>query len=268
MTPAPIAAFQMYWMPELAGAVDAWWQGLRGHLIQHGIADAPETLSYPDDIHSVWHAPGLVLSQTCGGPLVTELGNTVRVIGTPAYDVPLSDGIRYQSAVIVHRDNDATALDDLRGSRAAINGRESYSGYHALRATLSDITKPGETFFSNVIVSGAHAGSLEAVAMGAADCAAIDAVCLASLREFRPEQTAAVRVLAETPAVPGLPYITGGSVSDARLENLRQGVEAAFADNHLADVRRALHLAGFARTDASDYAPVARAIAKGRDVIL
>ncbi|MEQ8666059.1 MAG: PhnD/SsuA/transferrin family substrate-binding protein [Rhodospirillales bacterium] len=268
MTASPIASLQMYWMPEVADDVDAWWRGLREHLVRQGIGDAPEKLSFPDDIHSVWHDPGLVLSQTCGGPLITELGDMVRVVGTPSYDTPLTDGIKYQSAVIVRRDDPARSLADLRGRRAAVNGRESFSGYHALRGALADVVEPGETFFSGVVVSGAHQLSLRAVAAGTADCAAIDAVCFAAFEKVRPEQHAAVRVLATTPAVPGLPYITRGDASDEELEMLRRGVEAAFADEALADVRRRLMLGDFQRTDAADYAPIARTIEKGLNVVL
>lgn len=251
--PTPVASLQMYWMPEIADTVDAWWQGLRRHLIAHGVDDAPAALTVADDIHAVWHDPGLVLSQTCGGPLITELGGAVRVVGTPVYGAPLNDGMNYRSAVIVHRDNPAAGLAGLEGARVAINGRASYSGYHALCGLLAGLATSVEDFFAETLVSGGHLESLRAVAEGAADCAAIDSVTYALAARYRPGLVETTRILATTPAVPGLPYITRGDAPDARLESLRRGVEAAVADVALAGVRRTLLLEGFRRTDAEDY---------------
>lgn len=259
------ASLQMYWTPSLASAVETWWQGLRRHFISAGINDVPENLLTPDDILSVWHRDDLLFSQTCGGPLIRELGDTVRVVGTPVYDTPLTKGINYRSAIIVHRDAKMLLIDELAGSRVAINGRESYSGYLALKAALADIAEPGTSFFGEVIVSGAHHESLRMVAAGEADCAAIDAVSFAL---GNPEHLDAVRVIEATRAVPGLPYITGRQTSDSTLSALRQAVRAAMGDPDLADARKVLLLKGFEPTTVEDYAPITEMIERGRNIDL
>lgn len=269
---AAVASLQMYWTPTLSGAVEAWWRGLSAHLGAQGVGGIPATLSQPEDIYSIWRAPGLVFSQTCGGPLVTQLGDSVRVIGTPAYDTPYSAGIRYRSAIVVRPDDEARDLADLRGRRAAINGRESYSGCHALKGAIWALTGgsagPDGHFFSAVVESGGHLESLRMVADNEADCAAIDGVTLSLAARDDPARVAGIRTLAATAAVPGLPYITRATVSDDELEAMRQAVEAAFADLALAETRSRLLLAGFERTDRGDYAPVAETIAQGREILL
>jgi len=264
----PVASFQMYRRSTDSSTIAEWWTGLRRHMRANGIDDAPETLAAPEDIHRPWHSPHLVFSQTCGAPLIRELGQTVRVIGTPAYDTPDTDRHLYRSAIIVRRSDPARTLGDLAGRRLAINGRESFSGCLALRSMLAGLVDSDRHFFGSVVISGRHTASLRMVACGEADCAAIDVVSCAYIRRDEPETVAAIRVMARTPLVPGLPFITQGTASDDRLEALRRAVEDMFADPKLASIRTRLLLKGFKRTTAEDYEPVARAIANGADVVL
>ncbi len=66
-----------------------------------------------------------------------------------------------------------------------INGRDSQSGYSALRAIVAPYAGGGR-MFSDVSVSGSHRASLRAVAEGRADVATIDAVCWAMAERHEP----------------------------------------------------------------------------------
>jgi ABC-type phosphate/phosphonate transport system substrate-binding protein len=140
--------------------------------------------------------------------LVTVLADAVQVVATPAYRAPGCEGPFHRSAIIVRASDRATILGDLRGRRCAVNQRTSNTGMNLLRAEVSALAG-GRPFFAEVIETGAHAGSVAAVAEGRADVAAIDAVTFELLQRHRPWLTKTVRRLAWTKRSPGLPYITG-----------------------------------------------------------
>ena len=135
-TPAPamtggVAALPMYDWPELAAATDRLWAALRDALRAAGIA-APERLTRDRALMAVWLDPQLVLSQTCGLPIVRELAGRVAIIGAPDYGVPGCPPGFYRSVVVVRADDPRETLAAFRGARLAINGRDSQSGYGAM----------------------------------------------------------------------------------------------------------------------------------------
>ena len=79
---------------------DAFWQVLRGKLLRLGLPAAPERLSWPDDLAQHWRREDLLLSQTCGYPLVSSLPQ-VQLIGTYHYRVEGCDGPNYRSWLVV-----------------------------------------------------------------------------------------------------------------------------------------------------------------------
>jgi hypothetical protein len=56
---------------------------------------------------------------------------------------------------------------------------------------------------------------------------------------------------------PGLPFVTAAARSDNELATLRGVLRAVLAAPETSVARQALHLAGLALLDASDYAPLA-----------
>ena len=60
-------------------------------------------------------------------------------------------------------------------------------------------------FFARAIETGGHLNSLAAVREGRADVCAIDCVCVALARRYRPEALEGLVEIARSPAVPGLP---------------------------------------------------------------
>lgn len=160
------------------GAVDGFWQGLRGHLLEAGFGDVEAGLSQPDDLMAHWMAPDLLLSQTCGYPLTHALAGRVQLVGTPCYDAPGCAGPLYSSVFVVRAGDPARQLADLRGRRVAFNSRDSQSGANCLREAVSPLAEDGR-FFSRAIESGAHRRSLRLVQDEDADIAAVDCVTYA-----------------------------------------------------------------------------------------
>lgn len=83
-----LASLPMYCEPEVRAVTERWWAGLAGHLRTQGVHEVPDALTWPDDYHGHWRAPGLLFSQTCGYPFVNVLGRAVKLVATPSYDAP------------------------------------------------------------------------------------------------------------------------------------------------------------------------------------
>jgi ABC-type phosphate/phosphonate transport system substrate-binding protein len=213
-----IASLMMYLRPETAGAHDRYWALIRAALAGRGIA-APETLDNAKDEFEVWKAADLVLSQTCGMPYRTWLHDKVSLIGTPDFGVENCPAGYYNSVLVVRADDPRADLAAYRDARFTYNQTFSQSGFAAPYA----LVKPLGFWFSNRSQSHGHRNSARAVAESRADIAALDAVTWRLIQRYD-DFADRLRVLAVTPATPGLPYIaapganaaaTCGAVADA-----------------------------------------------------
>ncbi|MCY4609130.1 MAG: PhnD/SsuA/transferrin family substrate-binding protein [bacterium] len=258
-----LASLPMYDLEPLRDATDAWWRALAQAFRERGLENVPVRLDRADR-HDHWSSRDLLLSQTCGWPLVNAFAGRLRLLATPRYDVPCCQGSDYCSLILVRHTSRVAELDDLRGLRAAINGADSHSGYNALRATIAPLASAG-TFFGDVLVSGSHQGSLAMVAQGTADVCAVDCVSFALMQETMPDATEGVRVLATTRCAPALPYVTAAQRGDDEVEALREGLLAAASDPRLDDVRRRLRLKGFAILPLEAYDRISAFVAMARD---
>lgn len=250
-----VACLPMYDLPELRAATDAWWAGLSLYLAEAGVADAPAVLTRGEDVVALAADPDLLLGQTCGYPLVHALRGRVTYVGTPCYVAPGCSGSDYRSFLVLRADDPAGSLAELRGRRAAINGRDSQSGMNALRCLVAPHAESGR-FFSQVLVSGAHRRSLALLREGAADIAAIDCVTLALLGRLDPSALEGLEARFETAPAPALPYVTRHGVEPGLLAALRAALSAALADPALGEVRAALLLQGMDFDRAADYAVI------------
>lgn len=247
-----IAALPMYDWPELFSAHDVYWSTLAESLRAFGFPAPPElTRTMPEEL--LWCDEQLLLSQTCGLPLVRDLSPCVQVVGTPAYDIACGAG-SYFSVIVVRQDSTADKLEDLYGMRLAYNCRNSQSGYAALAYLLRGRAQSGR-FFSESRCTGSHRASIRDVASGKSDLAAIDAVSWKLA--LRHEGAAhALRVLATTTPTPGLPMICAKR-PDWSSDRIHMAVVEAMAALDT-DTMDALLLTGFAQTTLADYAIIAR----------
>lgn len=111
----------------------------------------------------------------CGLPYVGLDGAEALV--APA----LADGApAYWSEVVARPGHDAAAIQDFAGRRLAVNEPDSHSGSNVVLAALAERGVPMGGF-AEVVETGSHPGSLEAVRSGRADVAAIDSHLYAAL---------------------------------------------------------------------------------------
>lgn len=171
-----------------------------------------------DDLHALWRRDDLLLSQTCGYPYrMLGLRDTVHLIATPAFDAEGCNGARYRSVLVVSarvHAGGATTLAACRGLRAAFNGGDSHSGMNALRHAVAPHAHDGR-FFGSVTPFGSHLNALRALASGEADCAAIDCVTFAYVRDALPDLLKEIRIIGTTASVPGAVHRIAGAGGNA-----------------------------------------------------
>ena len=235
------ASLPMYNLPEMRPVNARFWEALGRLLIEAGVRDVPEKLTFerlpvPERI-----GPEVLFSQTCGYPLETIFtGQAVR-LGTPCYAAPGCNGPTHCGLFIVPAGSTARELRDLRGGVLLFNNRHSNSGMNLPRRALADIAG-GRAFFSEVIETGSHPGNLDRIARGEADATAVDNVTYAFWCCYRPEAAQQVRILAETPLSPAIPFVTSVATPPPTVQILRKALNVLARDARYEAVRQGLLL--------------------------
>lgn len=222
MSAEVIAELPMYPAPALVGA--AYEQWIRHTLLLTGI---DRRQRWQGSLQGLWLHPQLLLAQTCGFPLVTQLERRVRVIGRPCFDLPDAHGGQHCSLLIVRADDPRQSLAQFFDCRGAYNSLDSNSGMNLLRHALIPHVQEGR-FFASAQATGSHRASIALVSRADADLAAIDSVTFAYLARHAPAEVARVRVLGRTASSPTLPFITSLDGPDPAL--LRAAMNAALAE--------------------------------------
>ena len=237
-----IASLPMYDRPETAAANDRFWQAIRAHL-----GEGPEALTREGDLWDHWRSPDLIFSQTCGYPYRARLHGDVTLIGTPDYGLPGCPPGHYNSVFVARADDPRQTVEAFAEARFAYNEALSQSGW---AAPQSHAIAKGFTF-RNLVHSGGHRFSAQAVAEGRADIAGLDALTWVMLQRYD-GFASGLRVVDQTTPTPVLPYITAKHRDAATYFT---AVEAAIADLSSED-REVLHLKGIVAIPADDYLAV------------
>jgi len=243
-----IAQLPMYDWPEAQAETDALWGEIHTALQKRGIA-SPETLDREEATETAWLSPRLLLSQTCGLPLVQNLRDQVAVLGRFTYQ-DLSETGDYHSVIVVRQSDSIDDPQVLRGQRAAINHKDSYSGCLALKRWAGRLA--GQTaFFTSFIATGSHRDSVCAVANGLADTAAIDHVSWCLAKRVEPAAQSLI-VMTKTDDRPGLPLITRTGQNTTTLASFRSALDEAVTTLDPVS-RAALGITGFVPAYVHDY---------------
>jgi ABC-type phosphate/phosphonate transport system substrate-binding protein len=248
---APVAALPMYDFPEIAAANEAFWRSIARRLRAQGL-EAPERLERGRSLAALWRDSQLLFAQACGYPYAKGLSDTVVLIATPQYAFSGCDGASHLSFIVSRADDPRRSLEAFRGSVAAVNGFDSNSGMNLFRATIAQVAR-GATFFGAVVTTGSHVASLEAVAKSRADLAAVDCVTFGLAKRLKPRLVEPVRIVAESPLSPGLPFIASARLPDTTVAAVRNALASAMADGKLAETLRTLGLVGLDVTAPADY---------------
>ncbi|UQI29264.1 PhnD/SsuA/transferrin family substrate-binding protein [Pseudomonas bijieensis] len=197
-----------------------------------------------------WLSPDLLLSQTCGYPLVTSLRGRVRLIGRPSYELAHSSGGDHCSLLLCRADSAVTDLAGFQGSHGLINAQDSNSGMNLLRHTLAGISDHG--FFSRLTFTGSHRESMRRLKEGGGDLASVDSVTYDYLARDNSDEIEGLRVLVRSVRSPCLPYITSIRRTPADADSIRKAMNEALSQ--LPEVSRTLAIREVLPASEADYA--------------
>ncbi|MDH4565333.1 phosphate ABC transporter substrate-binding protein [Pseudomonas sp. BN414] len=239
------AELLMYVAPQcVENANTAWLQRILELLGEERLT--ADGLSLPE----LWTSPRLLLTQTCGYPLMTQLRGQVRVLGRPDYVLPDSADGWHCSLILARAEDARTTLEAFLGSRGAINDAGSNTGMNLFRHRLAPLQQRG-TFFSNVIHSGSHRESLRLLRENQADLAAVDSVTYAHLARYAPTEVANLRLIERSAPSPSLPYIGSVNLGNDEAERLREAMNQAL--NELPQVAEILSIREVLPAKEDDY---------------
>lgn len=240
-----IAELGFYPFEDTRSAWDELWSN-----VQSRAKWLPEKLQWTDQPKELWLRDELVVSHTCGWPLVTRLSEKVRVVGAFRHTTAESASHFYRSVILGRVDGTPF---DFQGSVAAINDLESLSGSISLIAAIHG---PQEIWRGEIKLSGSHAESVQMLCRGEADIASIDSVSLAHLRRIMPKQISELYRICTGPIVPCLPIITSAKTTDEQLDDIRNAFAIASTDPTIKNITNTLFISGFDALDLEDYLPL------------
>jgi phosphonate transport system substrate-binding protein len=171
--------------------------------------------------------------------------------------VPVVDGGRvYRSYVIVNAAGPYRSLADLRGRRFAYTDPQSNSGFLAPRYMLARMGEDPERFFSDTFFTHSHDKSIEAVARGQADGAAVDSLIWDWLDRTDPRYTRRTRIVARSRPYGIPPVVVRPGLDPGLAERLRTALLSLHRDSEAAVLLGNLGIERFAAADDSMYATV------------
>ena len=245
MTSMRVAVLGMYDFPELRAAWDDLYASAAGH-----VDGVPAALTWDIEAHDSWLHPDLTIGMACGWPLVKTLRDRVRVVGTFSYEGTDGPPHEYRSLIVTGTEATFEQIADAPSEyRAAVNSSDSLSGSISLLAAFGlGLQWPGD-----IVGTGSHVASIEAVRSGDADVASIDGMTWRYRERQAPESLAGLRIIGHGPLVPCLPLIVPAATSDADIGAWRDGFAAAVRDPALEASLTKLMIDDFVPLDAIDY---------------
>lgn len=154
------------------------------------------------------------LAFVCSGPYVSG----TEEFGLQILAVPLCHGEKvYYSYFITSKDGNIRSFDDLRGKTFAFTDPLSNTGYVVPTYVLARRGETPETFFKKTFFTHSHDNSIQAVADGLADGAAIDSLIYNFMKIKSPELTQKTIIVDKSPPY-GIPPIVVSPRIDAGLK--------------------------------------------------
>jgi phosphonate transport system substrate-binding protein len=172
------------------------------------------------------------------------------LLGERYHDAPL-----YFSDVVVRRDSQYTAFEDLRGCIWAYNETASHSGYNLVLYSLLQRGLPLD-YFGQTSETGAHLQSLRAVLDGRAEAAALDSHLLDALFQQKPSLRAKLRVIDMLGPSPIPPLVIARDLDPALKERIRLTLLTMHNDPQAAQALRKGRIRRFAAVTDADYQPI------------
>jgi len=246
------ASLPMYNLPEMANRNVAFWKALSEEIGKEHVPDLPSELSFSRPAVPEAIGSEVLFSQTCGYPLQTVYRGQFVLLGVPTYDFPGCGAAMHRAFIIVRKDSSFKSLEDLRGSKFALNSRHSNSGMNLPRIMLARLGIKAP-FFGSVTETHSHTESIRRVAAGELDAASIDCVTYGFFNDCCPEKVSVLRVLHETPESPAIPFVSSIATAPGQVDALRASLLRLANDSSRKPVLRGLRIETITPVKSSIY---------------
>lgn len=145
----------------------------------------------------------------CSGPYALDGADPQSLLAMPV----VQGATTYHSYIIVQRDNPAKSLNELRGASFAFTDPDSNTGYLSAVYMLRLMDSEPRTFFRETMFTHSHDNSILAVRRGLVDGAAVNSLIWDFYAAKKPQLTANIRVLAQSPPFAMPPVVVSSKMN-------------------------------------------------------
>jgi phosphonate transport system substrate-binding protein len=161
----------------------------------------------------------LDLAFVCSGPYVAGK----KKFGMEIIAVPVCHGQKvYHSLFITSKNSGIKSFDDLRGKTFVFTDPLSNTGYMVPIYYLARRNETPDSYFKKTFFSYSHDNSIQAVADGLADGAAVDSLIYAFMQVRKPLLTAETKVIERSPPYGIPPVVVNPSLAPGMKERLKK----------------------------------------------
>lgn len=196
-----------------------------------------------EEINTLLKEASVQMAFTCTGGYLAGR----RSFGLEVLAVPVVNGkTAYRSYIITGKDNPAATLEDLRGQIFSFTDPLSLSGRIYPVARLNSQGYLTKTFFKKTFYTESHDKSIEAVATGLADGAAVDSLIFDSLAALPDSFASQVRVIHKSDEFGMPPVVVTPSLDPEKKRTLLKVLLGMSNDPRGQRVLQDLEMDGFA----------------------
>ena len=253
----------MFWFYQAVGAYLSRVLVAETHIVQSQAEPLTDPAMRQDrlDITFICGLPFAQLDQVRPGQLQVVVAPVMQA--SRYQDRPV-----YFSDIIVNASSELKTFADLAGKTWCYNDPGSNSGYNLIRQRLLQFGYPCG-FFSKVFQSGSHQRSIQLVAEGLADCAAIDSTVLEQELRDSPELLNQLRVVDSVGPCPIPPVVAARRLGSGFIDSLQTALCQPDVELQLAMERAGIRR--YVAVPSDDYAAIAlmydAAVQAGYEVI-
>ncbi|MEH6892068.1 phosphate/phosphite/phosphonate ABC transporter substrate-binding protein [Bacillus sp. JJ864] len=128
----------------------------------------------------------------------------------------------YYGYVVVHRQNEISDINDLRGKNVAFTDPTSYSGYIFVRKKLAELSETPEHFFGRYVFTYNHESSLGAVINKVVDAAAVDSLVFERTKRQNPELVKDLEIIEKTEPIGTGPVVVRSNLPDEEKKIIKE----------------------------------------------
>jgi len=186
----------------------------------------------------------------CAGPYVEGR----KKFGLEILAAPVINGkTTYNSYIIARKDSAINKFEDLRGKTFAFTDPQSNTGALVPIYMVAKMGDKPETFFGDLIYTGGHDSSINAVANGVVDGAAVDSLIFDYIKERKSGLTENVKIIEVSPPF-GIPMVVVRPDFNQELKSkLRSSLLSADSNPEIKDALANMEIEKFSILEDSAY---------------